>query len=119
MSDQDPDEVLIRIFARVDKIALGAAVGVLSGLILFSATMILAVRGGETVGPNLGLLVNYFPGYTVTPTGALVGLFHGFLLGSVLGFGFAALRNGLIFVYMATIRARAEHRSLDGFLDHF
>ena len=70
------------------------------------------------VGPNLGLLVNYFPGYAVTATGAFVGLFHGLLYGSVLGFGFAAVRNGLIFVYMATIRARAERRSLDDFLDH-
>ena len=118
MSEQDTDQALVRIFSRIDKIALGAAVGVLGGVMVFLATMILVVRGGEIVGPNLGLLANYFPGYTVTSTGAFVGLFYGFVFGSALGFFFAALRNGLIFVYMAMIRARAERRSLDDFLDH-
>lgn len=59
--------------------------GFLSGLVLFIATNWLVIKGGETVGPHLSLLSEFFIGYSVTFTGSLIGFFYGFITG-----GFAA-----------------------------
>jgi hypothetical protein len=85
---------------------------------MFGATLILVLKGGDHVGHNLGLLGHYFIGYDVSAPGVFVGLFYGFLSGFMLGFLFAALRNTLIALYAAGIRARQELTSLDDFLDH-
>lgn len=113
------DKLLIEAFAKIDKLALGVAVGVVSGLGVFLCTAILIAKGGEPIGPNLALLGQYFVGYTVTPVGAFIGLVYGALLGFFLGYLGAALRNGFIAVYTAGVRARQELPSLRSFLDHF
>lgn len=119
MNDQESDEILVQAFAKLDKIGLGVAIGVVFGLAVFSATIILIVKGGaQPVGPTLSLLGQYYMGYTVTVPGAFVGLFYGFISGFVLGFLFAGLRNGLLTLYAAGVRAKQELRSLDDFLDH-
>ena len=53
----------------------------------------LVVKGGPNVGQNLGLLRAYYPGYTVTWFGSLVGFFYGALTGAVLGWCVAWLYN--------------------------
>jgi hypothetical protein len=63
------------------------------GFGLFGATAWLLLRGGTDVGKTLGLLSNYFPGYTVTWGGAFVGLVYGIVAGAVLGFGTAWIYN--------------------------
>ena len=119
MSDRDPDEVLVHAFARLDKIGLGVAVGGVSGLAVFAATMILILKGGDQpVGPTLALLGQFFLGYRVTIAGAFVGLLYGFFSGFALGYLFAALRNAFIVLYAASVRAKQELTSLDDFLDH-
>jgi hypothetical protein len=60
----------------------GAVVG---GAGLALATLWLVILGGEPVGPHLGLLANYFPGYTVTGPGVAVGFCYGALSGALLG----------------------------------
>lgn len=92
--------------------------GTVFGLGMFGATLILVLKGGDNVGSNLGLLSQYFVGYDVTAPGAVLGLLYGFLTGFLLGFFFAALRNTLIVLYAAGIRAKQELTSLDDFLDH-
>src|SRR5437879_12773820 len=62
---------------RVDREAMGVAVGAVSGAILFLVTMMLIVKGGTVIGPNLSLLGQFFPGYGVTLGGSLVGLLYG------------------------------------------
>jgi hypothetical protein len=114
----DTDALLVQAFARLDKTALGVAAGVLCGLAVFTATVLLVVKGGEVVGPNLALLAQYFVGYTVTWAGAFVGLLYGCLLGFILGFLVALFRNLVVAVYTRTIRAKAELSSLTDFLDH-
>lgn len=59
--------------------------GLLGGLVLFLATAWLLVRGGPNVGQTLGLLAHYFPGYSVTWPGAVVGLVYGALTGALAG----------------------------------
>ena len=112
-----PPQVLAKAFARVDAIALGSAVAVTAGMILFLATMWLVVKGGEVIGPNLSLLSQYFPGYSVTVHGALIGFGYACLSGFLLGWAFAHLRNLLLRLYIYRIKKTFEWRSLRDFLD--
>jgi len=105
----DPDvEVLVeqelaQVFLRVDRVALGLAAGVVGGMGLFVATLALVLMGGPVVGPTLGLLGQYFPGYSVTTLGSVIGLFYGCITGFVVGWLFAALRNAIVFIYLVAI----------------
>jgi hypothetical protein len=62
----------------------------LSGIGLFLATLWLVIKGGPHPGVHLALLSQYFPGYSVSWAGGLVGFFYafliGFLTGALLGF---------------------------------
>ncbi len=112
----DLDEVLeaalARVFLRLDRLAFGVSVGAPAGLLLFLATVFLALKGGEVVGPNLVLLGQYFPGYTVTLSGSFLGLVYGSLSGFLAAWTFAFLRNTLLFLYMVTVQRRAERQLL-------
>jgi protoporphyrinogen oxidase len=100
--------ILETIFARLDPIAMGGAVGLVSGLALFLATAILLLKGGEVVGPNLSLLSHYFLGYRVTWGGAFLGLVEAGSVGFILGYLFAYLRNLGLAVYAYRVKRRAE-----------
>ena len=63
---------LVPGFAKLDRVALGMASGIVTGVMLLAATLALVVRGGPVVGPNLALLGQYLPGYRVTPGGAFL-----------------------------------------------
>lgn len=93
-----PDEQrqIEQALVRLNERAWGLAFGLLCGLGLFIATLILVARGGATVGPHLGLIGIYFPGYEVTWTGALVGLVYGLVLGYAAGWIIGALYNRLV-----------------------
>lgn len=117
MTRRASDELLLRAFAKFDKVSLGIAVGVTLGLGVFSATALLVLKGGEVVGPNLVLLSNFFFGYRVTWVGAFVGMAYGLFVGFGLGFLMASFRNAFVFAYLAIVRARQERRALQTFLD--
>ena len=110
--------VVEQVFSKLDRVAFGLACGTVAGAGLFLATLILVLKGGQDVGANLSLLSNYFPGYTVTVLGSLLGLVYGFFGGFVTGYGFAFLRNLTAFLYMALVRRRAERKLLRSLLDH-
>lgn len=114
VESSESTEALRAILAPLDKVALGVAVGMLSGTALFAATVILIVRGGDTVGPHLSLLSQYIPGYTVTWSGSVVGGIGGLVAGFLLGFGVAAVRNAIAEIY---IQASLLLGRLDQFLD--
>jgi len=65
--------------------AWGIAFGLLLGGGLFVATNLLILRGGETVGPHLGLLGVYLPGYSVSFVGSLIGFVYMFVIGYGMG----------------------------------
>lgn len=104
-------------FARLDPVAAGAAVGVVSGVALLVATAILLLKGGPVVGPNLQLLGQYFPGFDVTWNGMLLGLIEGGAGGFVLGYLVAWLRNRVMKMYAALARRRAEADARRDLLD--
>jgi hypothetical protein len=114
-----PEEVLIRAFARMDKLAFATAVGSVSGLLFFLATIWLIIKGGDVVGPNLKLLGWYFIGYTVTVKGAFVAFGYSFVWGFLFGWLFAYLRNLFLALYIYRVKKKAELLSLGAFFDQF
>jgi protoporphyrinogen oxidase len=112
-------ETLAGVFPKLDGVAFGCATGILCGLGLFLATLMLILKGGDVVGPRLQLLSQYYPGYSVTAGGTILGLAYGFVTGLIGGWSFAFLRNGFFFLYMAAKYRSAERMILRKLLDYF
>ncbi|HTN71592.1 MAG TPA: NAD(P)/FAD-dependent oxidoreductase [Methylomirabilota bacterium] len=112
-------EAVSRAFPKLDRVALGLSLGTVSSILLFVVTLFLVLKGGDIVGPNLVLLANYFPGYTVTASGSVLGLTYGFVTGFLGGWSFAFLRNAVVFLYIAIIHRRAEWALLRELLKYF
>ena len=90
---RSPEDALQTRVLRLNAMVTGVALGVLVGLGLFVATNWLILKGGEKVGPHLGLLGQFFVGYKVTFLGSVIGLGYGFVCGFVVGFLIAAMHN--------------------------
>ncbi len=86
-------KILSEAFAKLDAVALGAGVGTLLGSAISAATVVLLAEGGNQIGPRLSLLSQFFPGYSVTWTGSLIGFLYGLVTGFLFGFSFACSRN--------------------------
>ena len=82
--------------ARIHAGVLALVCAFLGGVALFTITVWLLIRGGARVGAHLGLLGNYFYGYSVTWTGSVVGLLYGTLVGGVVGWVIGAVYNGVV-----------------------
>jgi protoporphyrinogen oxidase len=113
----DAEKILMRGFALMDKLSFATAIGSVSGLLVFLATIWLVIKGGPVVGPNLQLLAQYFVGYTVTVKGAFIAFGYSFCWGFLLGWLYAYLRNFLLSYYIYRIRRSAELRSFRDFMD--
>lgn len=87
------DAMLARAVLRLNANILGLAFGLIAGLSIFLVTNFLILKGGAVVGPHLGLLRNFFPFYSVTFPGSIVGFFWGLVSGYVAGFVIASLYN--------------------------
>jgi len=111
------ERLLLQMFARLDGSALGIAIGVWSGLIVFSATAILLLKGGPTIGPTLELLSQYLVGYRVTWIGSVVGLLCGFIFGFCIGWLIAFLRNLMVSAYVHAVKIKVAMSSMDDYLD--
>ena len=64
------------------KRALGLSLGVVWGLAVFVATVLATMRGR---GVTLSLLAAWYPGFTVSYGGAVIGLLWGFVNGFIGG----------------------------------
>lgn len=116
-TEQLPEPVLLA-FAPLHRLGMGVAGGVVFGGGLFLLTVALLLRGGYPIGPTLGLLGNYFFYYTVTWSGSLIGLAWGFLVGFLLGYGFALAHNVAVWLWLVVVKSRAEMEQYGDFLDH-
>lgn len=115
---QRADELLVQMFAKVDAIALGISCGIVCGLGLVAATVVLLIKDGEQIGSNLSLLSQYFPGYSVTWTGSIIGCAYGLAAGFAAGWTLAVIRNLSITVYAHAVKLWAN-LSANHFLDRF
>jgi hypothetical protein len=89
-------EALSQVFAKYDAVALGSAIGMLSGALVFLATAALLIKGGDSIGPNLSLLGQYLLGYEVSWTGAFLGFFEAGAFGYGFGWTLASMINAVI-----------------------
>ena len=119
-ADDRVDARLALAFAPIHKLALGVASAIVFGLLMLALTIIaIFLDGGDGERSlYLGLLNNYFYGYSVTPTGALVGTFWGFVVGFVAGFFAAFVRNLTVTIAVFALRTKAELSQTTDFLDH-
>ncbi len=90
------EQLLRKVLARASQQGWGLALGTVCGLGLFLATIVLVVRGGPNPGAHLGMLGVYFPGYSVTFIGSLVGLVYAFVGGYAMGRTIAIIYNKLL-----------------------
>lgn len=111
------EDALLRAFARLDKLALAGATGIVCALYVMLGTLFLVFMGGETVGPHAALLGQYFFGYSVTHTGALIGGLYGLFWGFLLGWLIAYFRNALLGFYLFYIKRRADADAFRNFLN--
>ncbi len=108
---------LVRAFAPMHKRALGIAVGLTAGLGVFLVTAFqLVARPGDD--EYLGLLGQYFFGYTVSWRGAFIGLWWGFVAGFAGGWFLAFCRNLAMAVWLFVVRTKASLNETSDFLDH-
>ncbi len=87
------EELISKAVIRLNAKLLGIVLGLLMGAGLFIATVILVIRGGPDPGAHLGLLSQFFPGYTVTWVGSVVGFLYAFLVGFAIGAVLGAVYN--------------------------
>jgi hypothetical protein len=87
------ERVIERVVIRMNATLTGVVIGLLSGGLLFCATNWLVLKGGPNPGPHLSLLGQYFPGYSVTFAGSIIGFLYAFLAGFVAGYLLGAVYN--------------------------
>lgn len=119
MNEKQTDELTDELdltFTPIHKRCLGIAVGAVLGTSIFAITLLHIVRSPDEVYP-LVLLQQFFIGYSVSFSGALIGLVWGLWVGFVLGWCFAFLRNLTLSVTAIIFRAKAELAQSRSFLD--
>lgn len=98
MTTPDNGEIR-RAVRRLNARAWGIAGALVLGLGLFLATNILIIQGaaeGQHVGPTLGRLSYFLPGYSVTFVGSLIGFVYMFVIGYAIGRVVGTLYNKLV-----------------------
>ena len=92
------EEKIKRAVVRLNGNILGFVIGTIAALGIFVATNWLVLKGGPVVGPHLGLLGQFFIGYTVTFLGSLVGAVYAFVIGFVSGKLIGWIYNRVAFI---------------------
>jgi hypothetical protein len=91
----EEQRVIRKAIARIHEQGWGIAFGLICAVGLIVATNVLVIKGGPVVGPHLGLLRWYFPGYSVSVVGSLIGGVYAFVLGYGIGRTIAVIYNRL------------------------
>jgi protoporphyrinogen oxidase len=105
------------LLSRLDPFALGCAVAIVSSLLVFFATAVLVLKGGKIIGPTLSLIGQFFPGYTVSWSGAIIGLIETGIFGFALGFFIAGLRNLAVSMFAKKVKHDQEKDDEQQLLD--
>ena len=92
---ESEEELIQKAVVLLNAKLLGVVVGFLMGAGLFLATNFLLIKGGHNVGAHLSLLSIYFPGYSVSFWGSIIGFFYAFVVGFLGGLTLGAVYNKL------------------------
>ena len=112
-------QVVFRAFSRMDKLGFATAVGLVCSLVIFGMTLWLMIQNNPNATLIAQLLQQYFWGYTLTLTGAFIGMTYGAFWGFIWGWLFAYLRNFIIGLYVFFIKKKTEFLSFTDFLDYY
>ena len=97
MTDTNSEEQTIkRAVLRLNGNIMGLVMGVMAALVIFVVTNWLVIKGGDVVGPHLGLLGQFFIGYSVTFVGSLVGAVYGLVIGYLSGLVIGWIYNFIV-----------------------
>ncbi len=96
MTSDNEDTVIQTRLLYLNAVVQGVTTGMFVGLGLFALTIWLVIKGGDTVGPHLSLLGQYFIGYSVTWRGAFIGMTYGFIVGYGIGYAYARIYNWVV-----------------------
>jgi len=102
----------------VHKRALGMALGLVAGICVFLLTVFHIGIHATGQGLNVGLLSQYFYGYEVSWTGAVVGFGWACVTGFVLGWFLAFVRNLVVTTAAFALMSQEEMAHTRRFLDH-
>ncbi len=91
-------ELLKRAVLNLNGHILGFIFGTIAALGIFAATNWLVLKGGAEIGPHLGLLSQFFIGYSVTFTGSLVGAVYAFVIGYLSGLFIGWVYNAVVWM---------------------
>ena len=95
-SSNSEEQIISQAVLRLNSNVLGIVFGIISALIIFAATNWLVIKGGDVVGPHLGLLGQFFLGYSVTFLGSLVGAVYAFVIGYLSGWLIGWIYNAIV-----------------------
>ena len=87
------EDEIVREVIRLSRNVLGLTLGILCAGGIFLATNILVLKGGTNVGRHLQLLNQFFPGYSVTLGGSVIGAAYAFVAGYLGGWIIAVVYN--------------------------
>jgi protoporphyrinogen oxidase len=107
------EDLLAAAFARYDAVALGAAVGIVSGVGLFLTTVVSLINEPGDRGRVVSLLGQFLLGYEVSWAGAGIGLLGAGISGFVFGWLLARAINGLIGWEELLLRRQIVERTID------
>ena len=79
------EQMIKRAVVRLNGHILGFVLGAITAITIFVATNWLVLKGGDVIGPHLGLLGQFFIGYEVSFVGSLIGAAYGFIAGYISG----------------------------------
>ena len=85
------ENALLRLNGR----AWGISIGLVLAFGLFVATNLLVLRGGADPGRHLRLIRVFFPGYSVSFIGSIIGFIYAFVVGYGLGRMIGSVYNRL------------------------
>jgi protoporphyrinogen oxidase len=111
--EQVLDDAFARAFMKLDPIAHGFAMGLVGGLCVFLVTAAVSLSDVDGITGFLLLLSQYFPGYDVNLAGGILGFIYVLVLGFLVGWLVAALRNKSIQLYISILSRRAEMKLMN------
>lgn len=112
----DQNSLVIQ-FLPMHKRAFGTATGFTAALIIFLVTAATIIVHPDDAA-DLGLLAQFFAGYSLTWTGALIGAAWAGFTGFVMGWFLAFTRNFFVAGTILYLRARADLAQSRDLLDH-
>ena len=115
--ERELERRVLRAFAPLNARALGLSLGIVGALVISALTELSIVIDPEHKFP-LHLLRNYFPGYSVSFKGILIGALWAFIAGFIFGWLMATIRNAVIGAWVLKAKMRADLEASKDVLDH-